>query len=218
MTRMVTTVPQKGAPRADMPQYSEEEKQAYYAKWRKFAEVYMGRRPEGGTRGFKAVVVDITEPEERPNTYPGTPPGTMGIYRDIYVELAEEGVEGLRFKTTSADNVQNEKTRLYMLYQAVHGKTPPPKYESFTYDVDALIGPFVTAVIEKGKPRADGKRGGLEANIIRFEGFYEDEASASPPARVAAQPAAQADGKAAGRTRATRPAVMTPDTEDELPF
>lgn len=164
-------------------QWSEEDKAAYEAKWSLFAR-RMGNRPIKGTRNFRGVVKEIGPVQTVPNTYPGVPPGVMKQQRTLVCELTEPGLEGLRFHTDSADNARNDKTRLYALVVAVT-KQVPPETGPFNLDLDSLCNVPVQLVIQKGKAREDGKRGGLQAKVAGFEALYEEEGEEEVPLTTA---------------------------------
>jgi hypothetical protein len=162
-------------------QWSEEDKAAYEAKWALFAK-RLGNRPVKGTRNFRGVVRSIGPVQTVPNTFPGTPPGVMKQQRILVCEITEPGLEGLRFHTDTADNARNDKTRLYALVVAVT-KQVPPEFGPFNLDLDSLCNVPVQLVIQKGKARDDGKRGGLNAKVLGFEALYDEEEDTPPPPR-----------------------------------
>jgi hypothetical protein len=199
-------------------QYTEEETAKYNAGWELFAK-RMAKRVEGDTRTFRGYVERIGEPHDIPNTHPSAAPGSMRTVRDLRVVLSEPGLEQCAWVTDSADNIRNEKTKLYALYLAVTGTAPPPRWERFTWDTDELTGPTheVNVVIQKGGPREDGKRGGLKSYVKTFQRLYEDEDDVvlSAP-RVTDEDVATAKGltsRLPGKTAKT-PA----GSDDELPF
>lgn len=194
--------------------WTEEQKAEYAAKWAEYARLFAGRR-KGASRRFAATVIELGDAKEVPNTYPGVPPGTMRVVREIVVELIEPGLEGLRFYGETANNPQNPKTRLQQLVVAVTRQVPPER-GSFSIDLDTLLNVPVMVELQKGNPREDGKRGGFHTKLVSFEELYEDEApKAARPVAVAGPSTKNASANSAPTLPAATPS--TPDTSPDAP-
>lgn len=152
-------------------EWTEEEKAEYEAKWKRFVKKFQGR-PVKARRTFVGKITELGDPEQKPNRFTGE---TQTVRRCL-AEITESGLDGLRFVldlTDSGTSVQNTKAKLNHLYTAVHHLTPPEEGR-FEWDVDELLDKEILLVIEKGPERADGKRGGIYANLRDFEGFFPD--------------------------------------------
>jgi hypothetical protein len=208
----ITEEPRVGQGQGSGRQYTKEETAQYNAGWELFAK-RMAKRVEGDTRTFRGYVERIGEPHDVPNTHPSAEPGAMRTIRDLRVVLSEPGLEQCAWVTDSADNIRNEKTKLYALYLAVTGVAPPPRWERFTWDTDELTGPEhpVNVIVQKGGPREDGKRGGLKSYVKGFQRLYDDEEEedTAPPT----------SGVAKAKRMANTVLSKTPaGSADELPF
>lgn len=177
------------------------------AKYDAYGRLMAGR--EGRKRRFRGVVLKFSEQQEVPNTFPGTPPGTMKKVRDFVVELTEPGLEGCRFYGTTGDNPFNDKTLLNHLIVAVEGEAPP-KYGKYNVDWEKLTTTEVWVELTKKKPRNDGKYGGFWTKVSDFETIYDDEL---PAVAAVAVPA-----PAPTKRKAAAPTSIVVAEDDDLPF
>lgn len=225
MARIVEQQSGKFDSTGDGIQWTEEQKLEYTAKWGRFSQFIAGRTGArtGLIRRMPMVVTAIGEPETVPNTFPGAAAGSMITRRNITLETAMPGIEGLRFITSSADNVQNEKTKLHALYIAVHGEVPP-KWGRFSYDLDELMHKVVEGELTYKGIRDDGKRGGMNVSLTGIN-MYDGETEYSHPKvglPVEENPTPAAPKSSLPMTMATSvtptssPTSLTED--DDLPF
>lgn len=153
-------------------QWTEEQKAAYQKQWDNYTRL-MAKRVQGQTRDFDAVVFRVEEPRDIPNNFPGAKKATRTV-RKIGVQLAQPGVDMLRFYGDSADNPFNDKTLLNKLIIAAAGFTPKEE-EGLSIDYSTLYGKRVRVTLEKQGPRSDGQRGGFWTGLKDIQPIFEDD-------------------------------------------
>lgn len=207
-------VPKKGSGKGGV-QWTPEQKAAYADSERAFAR-YMKNLSKGEIRTFDAVLLEISEPFEEENTFPGVPKGTMAIRRSVKIELQgnpavqlDDGTaaspDGMRWQKNSADNPFNDKTMLNMLLRATVGD--PDDTKPFTFDWNTLVGTAIRVDIQKQGPRNDGKRGGFYSELKGIRRKVVDDL-------VFVKPAGQVDTVRGAAQMAGPPA----DEPDDLPW
>lgn len=150
--------------------WTPEQKAAYQAQWDNYTR-YMAKRQPGQTRDFDATIFCIDAPAERTETYQGVT--TTKMKRRIGVQLAEKGVDMLRFYEYSADNPFNDKTLLNKVLNACG--IFPKEEEGLTVDFNTLVGKRVRVTLEKQGPRTDGSRGGFWTKLRDIQPVFEDD-------------------------------------------
>lgn len=191
MARTTTAAPARptNGPKDGGKQWTEEEKAAYQRQqeraFKNFGKYFAGQTDPKTRVPFLAKVIEM---EDEPTTKDkgfGPFSGTT-----VKVELVAPGVEGIRFVidvTDNPDTIKNPDSALNHLYRAATGKTVPNE-GIFTWDtfeilhesVEGGTGRLVMAVIQRGRDRNDGKRGGLWSELKDFQPYiapptFEDD-------------------------------------------
>jgi hypothetical protein len=128
--------------------------------------------------------------------------------------------------TDNPNTIQNTGSALNHLYvAATHRRVP--EFGRFSWDPEDIIGKEVFAVVQRGNPRSDGKRGGFYSELKDFEELLPEEASNPQPVVYAANPTtaapsaktAAAKNTASSTARKRQPDPETPvDDVDDVPF
>jgi hypothetical protein len=199
--------------------WTEEQKAAYSAQqdtaFANFMRHYRGKAAKARVSFLAKVLEFSEEPYEKSDTINGVT--TRRMVSDVKVELTEPGCEGIRFVMAVTDNpntIQNTGSALNHLYvAATHRRVP--EFGRFSWDPEDIIGKEVFAVIQRGNPRTDGKRGGFYSELKDFEELLpEDPTPAAPSAKTAA-----AKNTASSTARKRQPDPETPvDDVDDVPF
>lgn len=158
-------------------EWTEDQKAEYQAQWDNYARL-MAKRQEGQTRDFDATVFEVSDMHVVPNNFPGAKSATRNV-RTIRVQLAQQGVDMLRFQGDSADNPFNDKTLLNQLIIAALGFTPKQE-EGLEIDFNDLVGKRVRVTLEKQRQRTDGRRGGFWTKLKAISPIFEDEDESFP--------------------------------------
>lgn len=195
--------PKRQGGNGDGAEWTEEQKHAYTQQWDNF-RVKMAKRSRGQTRDFDATVLLISEPFDEDKEFKGVT--TKRRARTIKVQLAEPGLDMLRWQENSADNPFNDKTLLHKLIVAITGEKPDQE-KGFAIAFDSLIGRKVRVTIEKQGERSDQQRGGFYSKLRNISPVFEDddEAPAAPVKKPLPERNAEVNPRGAS-------------AEDELPW
>jgi hypothetical protein len=237
MTRTTTAAAARptSGPKDGGKQWTEEEKAAYNRQqeraFKNFGKYFAGQADPKTRVPFLAKVIEM---EDEPTTKDkGFGPFTGTT---VKVELVAPGVEGIRFVidvTDNPDTIKNPDSALNHLYRAATGKTVPVS-GVFTWDTAEILhesveggsGKLVMAVIQRGKDRNDGKRGGLWSELKDFQpyiappSFEEEEEDGEA---ILTKPPIVVKPKRTYRTNPTGAATVVvpaedPELDDEVPF
>jgi hypothetical protein len=224
MSRQTTDAaarPNSGPRKDGQPQWTDAEKAAFEVAqeraFRNFNKYFAGDANPKSRRRFTCKVLEMSdESHEKTDNF-----GTKMV-STVKVELTGPGVAGIRFikdVTDNPDTIKNPDSAINHLYAACTGITPP-NAGVFTWDTADIIGKECEAIIERGKDRNDGKRGGLWSELKDFAPIFvaptfEDEDEAPAPAPTPAARKASATRKKLLETPAP---AEDPELDDEVPF